>query len=308
MAAAPSTTTSPRWDMTTPRARGRCGSPTPASGPSGTGAASIRSRHSSRRRATRTPTPHPERPGQHHLHVDVRSCVSVNTAEEDIVVACGDEIQSSEVGDGVAFEAADMVEVELLQRFSRREPGGADTGLTAVGFSWRYLALQARRQVFFVAPVLRTGTFSQPSRGLTQRRGRDIEGKGRTAEVPFHRGQLRTDHRLDDEPSSASRAAASPSPSIAARQPRSAQSCCATAPATTSYVSALAVARLCAQTAQDAIYGFCPLCSRTDAGTVASLTDPGPGPVALSRSSPRADLRVSLSPRVVPRPTLRDAL
>ena len=73
-------------------------------------------------------------------------------------------------------------------------------------------------------------------------------------------------------------------------------------------MSALAVARLCAQTAQDAIYGFCPLCSRSDAGTVASLTDPGPGPVALSRSSPRADLRVSLSPRVVPRPTLRDAL
>src|SRR6478735_10429467 len=242
MAAAPSTTTSPRWDMTTPRARGRCGSPTPASGPSGTGAASIRSRHSSRRRATRTPTPHPERPGQHHLHVDVRSCVSVNTAEEDIVVACGDEIQSSEVGDGVAFEAADMVEVELLQRFSRREPGGADTGLTAVGFSCRYFALQARRQVFFVAPVLRTGTFSQPSRGLTQRRGRDIEGKGRTAEVPFHRGQRRTDHRLDDEPSSASRAVASPSPSIAARQPRSAQSCCATAPAATRRVEVVVLA------------------------------------------------------------------
>src|SRR6476619_4716084 len=80
MAAAPSTTTSPRWDMTTPRARGRCGSPTPASGPSGTGAASIRSRRSSRRRATRTPTPHPERPGQHHLHVAVRSRVSLNTA------------------------------------------------------------------------------------------------------------------------------------------------------------------------------------------------------------------------------------
>ena len=55
------------------RARGRCGSPTPASGPSGTGAASIRSRRSSRRRATRTPTPHPERPGQHHLHVDDRT-------------------------------------------------------------------------------------------------------------------------------------------------------------------------------------------------------------------------------------------
>src|SRR6185312_16256615 len=148
----------------------------------------------------------------------------------------------SEVGDGVAFEAADMVEVELLQRFSRREPGGADTGLTAVGFSCRYFALQARRQVFFVAPVLRTGTFSQPSRGLTQRRGRDIEGKGRTAEVPFHRGQRRTDHRLDDEPSSASRAVASPSPSIAARQPRSAQSCCATAPAATRRVEVVVLA------------------------------------------------------------------
>ena len=63
IAAAPSITTSPRWATTTPRARGRCGSPTPASGPSGTGAASTRSRRSSRRRATRTPTPHPERPG-----------------------------------------------------------------------------------------------------------------------------------------------------------------------------------------------------------------------------------------------------
>ena len=126
--------------------------------------------------------------------------------------------------------------------------------------------------------------------------------KGAYRSGPFHRGQRHTDHRLDDEPSSASRAVASPSPSIAARQPRSAQSCCATAPAaarrvevvvlavilillfsdvhrfvpaTTSYVSALAVARLCAQTVQDAIYRFCALCSRTDAGTVASLTDPG---------------------------------
>ena len=42
--AAPSTTTSPRWATTTPRARGRCGSRTPASAPSGTGAASTRSR------------------------------------------------------------------------------------------------------------------------------------------------------------------------------------------------------------------------------------------------------------------------
>ena len=104
--------------------------------------------------------------------------------QEDSVVACGDEIQCSEVGDGVAFEAAGMVEVELLQRFSRREPGGADTTLTAVGFSCRYFALQARRQVFLVAPVLRPGPFSQPSRGLTQRRG--LERPGQVGDLCGH--------------------------------------------------------------------------------------------------------------------------
>ena len=135
-----------------------------------------------------------------------------------------------------------MVEVALLQRLSCWDSGSPDATLLAVGFSCRYFALQARRQVFFVAPVLRTGPFSQPSRGLTQRRGQDIEGRGRTAAVPFHRGQRRTDHRLDDEPSSASLAVASPSPSIAARQPRSAQSCCATAPAAARRVEVVVLA------------------------------------------------------------------
>ena len=40
---------------------------------------------------------------------------SPGRAEEDDVIACGDEIQGAEVGDGVAFEAAVMIEVELLQ-------------------------------------------------------------------------------------------------------------------------------------------------------------------------------------------------
>ena len=66
--------------------------------------------------------------------------------------------------------------------------------------------------------------------------------KGAYRSGPFHRGQRRTDHRLDDEPSSASRAVASPSPSIAARQPRSAQSCCATAPAATGRVEVVVLA------------------------------------------------------------------
>ena len=43
---------------------------------------------------------------------------SLGRPEEHDVVFGDDEIQRPEVGDGVAFEAAGMVEVELLQRFS----------------------------------------------------------------------------------------------------------------------------------------------------------------------------------------------
>ena len=57
----------------------------------------------------------------------------------------------------------------------------------------------------------------------------------------FHR---RTDRRLNEEPSPALLAVASPSasPSIVARQPRSAQSCCATAPAATRRVEVVVLA------------------------------------------------------------------
>ena len=40
---------------------------------------------------------------------------SLGRAEEDDVVFGDDEVQRPEVGDGVAFEAASVVEVELLQ-------------------------------------------------------------------------------------------------------------------------------------------------------------------------------------------------
>jgi hypothetical protein len=45
------------------------------------------------------------------------------------------------VGDQVAFEAAGVVEVELLQAFPRGEPGGADAALAAVGLTSGDLAL-----------------------------------------------------------------------------------------------------------------------------------------------------------------------
>ena len=60
---------------------------------------------------------------------------SPGRAEEDDVVAGGDEVQRSQVGDEVAFEGPGMLEVELLQRLSSREPCGADTPFAAVGLA-----------------------------------------------------------------------------------------------------------------------------------------------------------------------------
>jgi hypothetical protein len=42
------------------------------------------------------------------------------------VLLAGDEVQRGEVGDQVAFQAAGVVEVELLEAFGGREPGSPD--------------------------------------------------------------------------------------------------------------------------------------------------------------------------------------
>jgi hypothetical protein len=69
-------------------------------------------------------------------------------AQEDHVLASGDEIQRAQMGDGVAFETAGVVEVELFQGFSCREASRADTSVTAVRFTGRDLPLQAGGQIF----------------------------------------------------------------------------------------------------------------------------------------------------------------
>ncbi len=71
--------------------------------------------------------------------------------------------------DGVAFESAGVLEVELLQRFPCWEPGGADAAFTAVRLTSRHLALQTRHQVFLMAPVLRASPLRESDSGLTQR-------------------------------------------------------------------------------------------------------------------------------------------
>ena len=85
-------------------------------------------------------------------------------AEEDHVLLGGDEVQGAQVGDQVAFEAAGVVEVELLQALAGGEPGGADAALAAVGLPGGDLALQAGDQELLVGPGLGAGPFGQPGR------------------------------------------------------------------------------------------------------------------------------------------------
>ena len=100
-------------------------------------------------------------------------------AEEHHVVLGGDEVQRAEVGDDVAFEAAGVVEVELLQRLAGREPGGADAALAAVGFAGGDLALQAGGEELLMGPGLGPGPFGEPGDRLTQRGGFQRPGEER---------------------------------------------------------------------------------------------------------------------------------
>ena len=78
-------------------------------------------------------------------------------AEEHHVLFRGDEVQGAEVGDLVAFQAAGVVEVELLQALAGREPGGADPAFPAVGFPGGDLALQAGDEELLMGPGSRSG-------------------------------------------------------------------------------------------------------------------------------------------------------
>ena len=81
----------------------------------------------------------------------------------------------------VAFEAAGVVEVELLQALAGREPGGADAALTAVGLPGGDLALQAGDQELLVGPGLGPGPFGQPGDRLAQ--GRRLQRPGQERDL-----------------------------------------------------------------------------------------------------------------------------
>ena len=99
-------------------------------------------------------------------------------SEEHDVVFGGDEVQGAQVGDEVAFEAAGVVEVELLDRLAGGEPGGADAALAAVGLPRGDLALQAGDEELLMGPGLGAGPFGQPGHRLAQRRVPSTPGSG----------------------------------------------------------------------------------------------------------------------------------
>jgi hypothetical protein len=72
------------------------------------------------------------------------------------------------VADQVTFQPTSMIEVELLNAFAGREPGGPDPVFAAVGVAGGDLALQAGRQVFLMAPRLGPGPLGEPARGFAQ--------------------------------------------------------------------------------------------------------------------------------------------
>jgi hypothetical protein len=74
--------------------------------------------------------------------------------EQQHVLLRGDEVQRAQVRDQVPFEAAGVVEIELLQALAGREPGGAAAAFPAVGLAGGDLPLQAGDEELLVRPGL----------------------------------------------------------------------------------------------------------------------------------------------------------
>ena len=92
-------------------------------------------------------------------------------AEQDDVLAAGEEVELAEVQDAVAADRGLEGEVELLERLARREAGGLDAALAAVAVAAVDLGLEQRGGELLIAPLLGAGALGE----LGQRPG----GRGR---------------------------------------------------------------------------------------------------------------------------------
>jgi hypothetical protein len=94
-------------------------------------------------------------------------------AEQDDVLAAGEEVELAEVQDGVALEAGLEGEVELLDRLARWEPSGLDAGLAAVAVAAVGLGLQQGGGELLKGPFLGAGAIGEL--GQRARGGRCLE-------------------------------------------------------------------------------------------------------------------------------------
>ena len=94
-------------------------------------------------------------------------------AEQDDVLAAGQEVELAEMQDGVAWHRRLEGEVELLERLARRKPRRLDPCLPAVAVAAIGLGLQQRRGELLIAPVLGAGALGELGQRL--RRGRRFE-------------------------------------------------------------------------------------------------------------------------------------
>jgi hypothetical protein len=100
------------------------------------------------------------------------------------------------MGDDIAFEAALVIEVEVLEGLAGGEPGGPDAQLAAVGLAGGDLAFETGGQELLMGPVLGSGPLGEPVDGLGQLRslecpaqvgeiGRGLGGGGHHATPPM---------------------------------------------------------------------------------------------------------------------------
>ena len=110
-------------------------------------------------------------------------------SEQDHVLGFGDEGAGRQVREHVAAQRGQVVEVEVLEGFHRREVRGADPHRGAVGLAVGDLALQHRGQVLLVRPVLVAGLVGEFFPDTRRSSGSSTPGSGRPSSTASRPGR-----------------------------------------------------------------------------------------------------------------------
>ena len=102
-------------------------------------------------------------------------------AEQDDVLAAGEEVELAEMGDQGLLDRALEGEVELLERLSGREAGGLDAALAAVRLAAGVLGREQRLGEALIASFLGAGTLGEL--GQRPSGGRRLQSAEQVAEL-----------------------------------------------------------------------------------------------------------------------------